>query len=598
MSVLHLKTRSEVCLPFPPGSDPDLRYDIPRDCLGFPFLPFSALPDSLNPFPELPRPGFGLLKDLDALVFAVEGIALSRQVFPRFVSDRFTAIRTVRGCPCRVLKAGLEFVCSVDVADADFPEVERRLSALTHVGVRDGSVAGEVELSLSQGERPRTAARLPLPRTEPRYRRLHYSVRLRTPLCSYRPYDRLEKGRDFISGTVMRNWIRERLGARFGEFASGGGLRCANAYLSIEGRRSFPPVCGMAQRRDEKSVVEYRLSPDFETATARPAMTKPLRDNVGDLSSTVFACDRPKMKIAYLGRQENPELSGWGNRRLMLREHQLFRGYFEGKDSQIRILAGLLASDGVAHLGDYTDEGFGECVIRTESFETDDGKPASYLGEFDVVLLSDAIFYNRFGCSDASREAFQDAVEKALGAHGRLSYVSGSASPRVHADVDPKTGAQSTRIRVVHAGSALRLRVCDGNPVDVSALNGGFLGDRNREGFGEVLVLPARDNRCRYVRTAERERTVSQGELSNSQVLRAATFAAGVTGDLMRYGVSLLAANDAKDGGEIDDGILRAVLDGIKSRYDESVGFETMKGWYREALAAHRAAGANWKGGL
>lgn len=595
MNFLHIETKSEVCLPFAPGSDPDFLYDIPRDYFGFPFLPFSALPDSLNPFSELPRLGFGLLMDLDSLVFAVEGVALSHQVFPRFVSDRFTAVRTVRGRLCRVLKAGLKFVCSVDVPDNAFPEINRRLSALTHIGVTDVSVPGEVALSLSQGVSLRTASRLPLSRTEPKYRRLHYSVRLRTPFCSYRPYDRLEKGCDYISGTVMRNWLKERLGERFQSFASEGRLRCANAYLSIEGRRSIPAVLGMARRRYEKSIVEYRLSSNCGTMPV--TVTKQLKGNIADAISTVFASDAPKMKIAYLGHPEEPELSGWGKRRLMLREHQLFRGYFEGSDSQIRAIAELIASDDAVRLGDYTDEGFGECVFRTESFDTDDGKPASYLKEFDVILLSDAIFHSSFGRSDASREAFLSAVENALDAHGKLSCASGSAISRVLYDVDLKTRTQRSRCRAVRSGSALRLRVRGEGAVDISALNGGFIGDRNSEGFGEVLVLPAQDNFCRYVRDAESERIVARRELYNSQVLNAASFASAVASDLMHYGVSLLASNDVKDGGEIDDGILRVVLDGIKSRCDESVSFETMKGWYLEALAAHRAADMNGKEG-
>lgn len=595
MNFLRLETKSEVCLPFTPGSDPDFLYDIPRDYFGFPFLPFSSLPDSLNPFSDLPHLGFGLLRDLDALIFAVEGVALGRQVFPRFVSDRFTTVRTVRGRPCRVLKAGLIFVSSVDVPAASFPEIERRLSALTHIGVTDESVRGEVALSLMRSERLRTAARLPQSRPEPKYRRLHYSVRLRTPFCSYSPYDRIEKGRDFIPGAVVRDWIKDRLGAGFPAFASEGRLRCANAYLSVEGRRSIPAVVGMAQRRYEKSVVEFRLS--SKSWTDQMVMTKPLKGYVGDATSTVFACGKPKMKIVYLGHPEEPELSGWGSRRLMLREHQLFRGCIEGSDTQIRVLAELIASEGGARLGDYADEGFGECVIRAESFETDDGKPAVYMREFDVVLLSDAIFYNRFGCSDASREALLNAVESALDARGRLSYVSGSAISRVLYDVDPKSGMQRSWCRAVRAGSAIRLRVRGGDPVDVSPLAGGFVGDWNGEGFGEVLVLPAHDNCRRYVRDAEPERIVAQADFCNSQVLQAATFARAVTSDLMRYVVSLLAANDAKDGGEIDDGVLKVVLDNVKRRYDESVGFETMKAWYSEALAAHRAADRKAKEG-
>lgn len=590
MSLLRIETKGEVCLPFVPGIDPGLRYDIPRDCLGFPVLPFSTLPDSLNPLSMLPGLGFGVLKSLDALIFAVEGLALSRQVFPNFVTDRFTAIRMVQGKPCRVLNAGLTFVCSVDVPDDAVPAVERQLAAMTRIGITDESVSGEVRMSLAREERRKTAVS-PLPRRELAYRRLHYSVRLITPLCSYRPYDRQDKGDDFIPGAVMRNWIRERLGGRFRSFAAGGELRCSNAYLSVAGRRSIPPSSCMAQRRAEKSVVDYRLASSYGRMPV--VISKPLGGYMSDFSSSTFACDKPKMKVSFLRQPEEPERSGWGNRRLMLREHQLFRGFFEGTDEQVRTIAELIASDGFVRLGDYTDEGFGESVIRTVSFDTDDGRPAAYQREFDVVLLSDAIFHNRFGCPDASRESFMAAVEDALDARGKLAYVSGGVTSGVWHDVDMKTGAQRSWSRVVSSGCALRLRVRDGETVDISALNGGFIGDRNGEGFGEVLVLPAYDNVHRYIRAAAPERIVAQEELTNSQMLSGATFAGDVTKDTIRYGVSLLAANDAKDGGVVDDEILRSVLDGVKSGFDETVSFEDMKEWYLKALAANRSADEN-----
>lgn len=585
MSVLYITTKDRLCPRSDVALNPMLQYGVPCDWLGLPILPVYLLLSAQFEIPQGVRIGLGRLDYFDGLTYAVAGVNNSEQLFPKFVTDHFTEVVQLKQGHSRVLKAGLTFSCPIEVPSELRTELQSRLSAVRSLGVAEAGISGRVELRVDWQKnyyRPQKPVKL---QPELQYKRLRYAIRTVTPLCASLPYESGNKAERYISGELIRNWLKERLGERFADFAGQGVFHCANAYPSCCGSRGLPPLLCIAQRKMNRRVLLYRPAKDSETYDTE--ITTKLSGFLLDPTAASMKCFGTKMRTVFPVSVSKDEPFGVEAQRGAIREGTVYRGFFEGTDEQIRLLAALIAENPECFLGFYTKEGYGEAVILAENVEAAEEPGEQLYRTFDLVFASDAIVYSDRGVSVCDCDSILKGLEQRGGLTGRLRITEQVIVSKTVIPLDGDFKLKNASVRAVSAGSMLRLESIDGQPVDVSALNGAFLGDRNGEGFGELQVFPASDRVLRYVEEAEADEVETLLRPNTTELQYGARFVRQIMDEILRYRVSLMALNDAAQESPVPEEDLEVLFLGMRRKYNDECDIETMKQWYREAVKLH-----------
>ena len=582
MSVLYITTTGRLC-PMPEVSfHPMQQYSVPCDWLGFPILPVYELLSEQFKIPQGVRIGFGRLANYDGLSYAVSGVNNSEQLFPKFVTERFTEVVALKQGHSRVLKEGLTFSCPIYVPSDLRQEFQTRLSAVTRLGIVTDGIGGKVEIRVDWQKnfcKPHKPIKL---QPELRYTRLNYAIRTVMPLCACLPYDSGSKSERYISGELIRDWLKIRLGDGYAAFAEKGAFRCANAYPSCGGSRALPPPACITQRKANRRVMLYKLAKGSEKDNTEISVK--LNSFVYDPTAASPKCFGAKQRTIFPFTASYADPCGTETRRGALREGTVYRGFFEGTDEQIRQIAALIADDPECTLGFYTDEGFGEAVILTENADAEEMPVEQLYRSFDLIFVSDAVLYNDHGVSVCDGESILREVERASGLHGQLRIDGKSINTKTVIPVGRDFRLKNAAVRAISAGSILRLESTGGLPVDVSALNGAFIGDLNAEGYGELRVFPASDRTIRYMEEAEADEFETLLRPNATELQNGARFVREIMDEILHYRVSLMALNDAAQDAPVPDEDLEVLFGSMRRKYNEECDIDTMTQWYREAV--------------
>lgn len=571
MSVLYFRTLGRVCPELASDVNPSLRYDIPCDTLGFPFLPLYELLSRVPGFPEGVRIGFGRLPDYEGLAWAVTGINRNEQLFPKFVLGRFTELLGQESEKYRVLRAGLTFRCRIEAPEALHSRLDEWLAGITRFGLQNGEVSGEVAISVHWQEKVFPSAEIPLLLPELSYRRLHYALSLTVPLIPCLPEKENRIDQKHVSGALVLDSLKARLGEEWDAFAAEGVPLCANAFPSSKGQRGFPSPRCMVQRKLDKQTLQYMMA--LGPKEVGNEITEGLNRYLKDTQPVIQETFDPEQCAAAPA----------GTACTAIREGQVFRGFVEGTDAQIRRLVSLIGENPCFSFGFFTREGYGEAVLQVDQVETDDAPRERLMKEFDLELISNGIFFNDDGLNESSCEAFLQEMERVFPAFSRLKVVDSYLFTGIIYSVGPDGDLRDGVLRVITGGSTFRLATRDGQPMDVSEFDGAFIGDRNEEGFGELRVLPVDSRIIRYARTVPQDDFLTGFQLTSRQLQHASRFIREVMDEILRYRISLLALNDRLHGEKASDEVLEALFQSMREKYDGDLDFQVMKQWYMEA---------------
>ena len=569
--VLYFKTLGRVCPGIVSEVNTNLCYDIPFDSLGFPILPLYKLLSSLPGFPEGIRIGFGKLPDYEGLTWAAAGISRNEQLFPKFVLGRFTEILDRGTEKYRVLRAGQIFRCRIEAPEELRSRVDKWLAGISHFGIQNEDVTGKVEMWVCWNEKAVQPVDKPIFHPELRYHRLHYALSLSVPLISFLPNRKNRMAQECVPGALVLESLKERFGSEWDAFACEGAPICANAYPSAGGRRGFPSPKCMVQPKLNKQILYYKLGldPDQEIEEITVGMSRFITE-LQPAVQEVFEAEKRTVTVM-------------GENRMALREGQVFRGFVEGTDSQIRRLAELIGDDPCFFLGFGTQEGFGEALLRVECLEPEETPCEHLMKEFDLELVSNGVFFTDEGMNDSSFTSFWQELERDFPVFLNLKvadsfFLTDQVYP-VGTDGNLRDGV----LRVLSSGSTFRLTSKDGRPVDVSEFDGAFIGDRNEEGYGELRVHPVSPRVIRYVQSVPQDMSSTNPKMSSSQLQHASRFIREVMDEMLRYRIGLVALNDRQQGEMASDAVLEPIFQHMKEKYDEDLDFSVMKQWYLEA---------------
>ena len=590
MLFLRLETLDRVCLGIGGSNRGHLKYDVPCDVFGLPYLPlYALLRHEAGPLGNgdyslsLGRPEY-----YEGLIACMQILRRYEAISPELVLDYFTEIcSSARGEKCRVLKKGITFYSRLELEEERLDAFRKALQAFTTMGYTDENISGRVSVTVLRSTPAQLAQAFPIPALSPdkRYSRLIYQVQTVSPLCVFSPFDAKSKTKNYLPGEVLMDHIRSQIGDYYeGEFESGT-LRVSNAYPVAQDKRGIPAPAAMVLHKLDKTALQYRLAPVPEGWNYIAISQMGGQFVARPTEKTVLRFTPEEVKI--FPQISDSNLAGSDADRSAMAEGQVLQGFISGSDQQIRALVRMFGERPLFSLGSFTAEGYGEVMFRFLRL-LEPVEPLEQLAdEFDVFCVAPVILYDECGMARYDAESLKRAVEDKLGAAGRLEIVAAYMQSGVTYRLDRRLAEDTAQTMSVQMGSSLRLRTTDGKPVDIAPLSHGFLGDRRRVGYGEVIAYPAGSDYIRNCEQVEPEtfRLSIPGTVSELQA--GAQFIQEMLKTVLRVRVTMLALSDQKDH-PIDAGACLEVLKTMRDRYASSVSDEELLQMYRE-VAQHDA---------
>ena len=206
---------------------------------------------------------------------------------------------------------------------------------------------------------------------------------------------------------------------------------------------------------------------------------------------------------------------------------------------------------------------------------------------FDVSCLSNTLILNRFGMPDTSPEGMLEEIERALHAPGSLRIVDRYMEAYNDFSRNSRWGSEGPVIRCLSKGSVMRLETKDGMPVDITPILHTFIGERIRDGYGEIMSWPAVDGYYRAAEMVPPEKYGMELPLSYRSLRISSLLMDQVILLLLKRRIQSLAVLDRGDDSLKPEGNIPVPLDLlllIRDGFDPGVSEELLAHWYREGL--------------
>ena len=548
------------------------RYDIPVNHLGIPFMPLAALlPAEIAGDISL---GYAFPEGYDGLVDAADHMMqimpdIAPQIRSVFTGERYYPDE---GYWVRYLKAGQTFYAMV-YGEADLKALSGALQTVERIGIQREGISGEVKCSLLERK---PAQSMPKYLSDDlKYERLTYTVTSITPLCLHSPYAEGVRTMTYIPGGILRNELEKQPDLHLQEMS--GSFRFSNAYIRDGYSRLLPtPLC-MALVKLDKIKLHYRLAPGNDPARVEQDVS------LGDAYTHSFE----NFMTVYTRPETERITSRNGNMYDALCAGQAFGGTIYGEDKSLRELAQYLQDHPFMHLGSLSEEGFGEVYIRVEQLEMKKIEAEHLVRSFDVSCLAPALILNGAGMPDTSAEGFLAELERVWGQPGKLKIVDQYMDVYMDSAFDAGWGQDGAVVRCLAKGSVMRLASKDGSPLDISPILHTFIGERTKDGYGEIMAYPALGDYYRTARQVSPEKYNVKYPASRRTLQLTVDLTSQVLEMLLKRNIQYLAVMDRGDHRKGEDAsslIPMELLRAIRDRYKASVSDGVLEQWYLEGL--------------
>ena len=573
MNMIQIKTIGEVALPSTMNSSVGYLYDVPTDDTGIPYLPLHTIFEA-NGY-SLPDVRLGFAHP-DGYMSLVRNANILKENIPNcvpmirsyFLNERLLPDRM---CNIRSLKAGQVLNAHVFFEEKDRETIDKALAQITHIGVSDGAITGEVSVKLIS--RDPGQENTPALSTKCSYASLDVSYLLRTPTCFHTPFADGSTTTSFIPGSAIRAELMQNLKHASIDWDR---LVFSNAYIAMNGQRLKPtPICASVVKLD-KEQLRYRLAPGKD-----PRITE--QDKGLD---DTYTNECHKHLTRYAAPETEHILSNAGVMYDALSSGQLFMGTIYGSDEQIRAIAAYLSRNPITNIGKLQEEGFGE-VFRTICQANEKEIPEEWLQKsFDVCCVSNTLLLNEKGMPTCRAEDLLTEIEYVLGVSGKLR-IAGKYTGVYH-DYSRNHLWQEDRnaVRCFAKGSILRLEVI-GDPIDIFPIRHCFIGERTQEGYGEICTWPAQGGYYRLAEKVVLPRYDAYTRETPRNIILGARMTKSVITAILKNKVQALAAVDQNEysaGAALEELLPAELLDMFREQYDPLLSSEEVSLWYSEKL--------------
>ncbi len=576
MDIIQISILGPVAFARNMDSEVGYRYDVPVDSFHIPYIPPRALLDSTGELLSGAEIGFAHPDGYFGRVMSAQTLLKHLPGCGPYIRESFMTGQddVGKGYSVRALKPGQVFQALLTCGEKDRERIGRALGAVRHLGVispEDG-ITGEVEIRLVARER-QVSGKTVL-RDKCSYVSLDLDLTTITPACFHTPYAGKAGTELFVPGSVMLDSLMKWMGRASG--IDWNQIICANAYLCVQNTRLLPtPACVSIIKLDREQL-RYRLAPG-----KNPRITEQ------DVSlQGTFGMDFDRHLTRYTVPETKFFLSEKGEKYEALTEGMTFRGMICGPDAALRRIADFVSRFPIMRIGTLADEGFGEVYARVSAMH-EAGMPEEHLtGCFDVCCLSDTLILNDRGMPTCQAEDLLAEIAYVLGVPGRLRVVSKYIAIQKDYSRNSAWQEERTVVRCFARGSVMRLETV-GGPIDLSPLRHCFIGERNREGYGEVAAWPAQGG---YYRLAEKmipTRYDIPGPIDYRDIVFGSRMNSDVINEMIRRRVIGLGRQDRE---ELQAGIRSEtmapmeLLRMIRELYNPVLEEDQLVQWYHDGL--------------
>ena len=581
---IQIELKGEVAFETYLKQEVEYRCDVPTDALGIPFLPLIEI---------LKRdvPSFSLPENIEVGFARPDGymdlLQQAREVCSRIPNGK-NRIRSLlineyfdpkTGTHIRSLKSGQVFYAPLQVRDEALEAVARSVKQVTHIGVREKGITGEVSCCVC--EMPVSRRKTFFPSKLQNYSALDYSLVLLSPTSMDAPYDDGDKTYPYLPGSELRKallaWQTDScLKTGLPE------MRFSNAYIARKGVRLLPvPMC-MSVVKLDKEQLRYRLASGKDP--------NKVEQDVG-LDGAFSDCfDQHCMQ--YVKPAVECVTSSSGVLYDALSEGQVFKGTIYGTDEQLRATADWIEKNPFVRFGALREEGYGQAYIVLDDMR-ENRLPIEVLSTcFDVSCLSHTLLYTDEGMPGTRPEDFLRELEYVTGLPGAFEIVGRYTNVYMDYKSSFDWPGDGPVTRCLKAGSVLRVRTKDGKAADISSILHTFIGENTRDGYGEIMAWPATDVYYRIAKEViPRNYDIYYEPLLRDMHLSARRVHEGLT-ELLKHHVTGLGTIDAADaaaGKAEESQVPVEILSVLRNTYDPEIDMEILEEWYREGLCSTNA---------
>ena len=575
MPYLMITTKGEVAFENHIKLEEGYRYDITFDNLMLPYIPIADILREKGLITGDVKVGFAHPDGYFGLCFMTGQLIKSRPNIAACIKQQFTNDRPDKesGMRIRSIKAGIRFISHVLVPSDLREELGKRISGLNRIGVTAEGITGEVRLQLVN-EKNINKGRNML-NSLAHYVSLDYSVTLLTPACFYAPYEDGEKTRLHIPGAVISDFVRRYPGKA--EPAEAESIRCSNAYISDGRTRLLPvPACSSVVKLDKKQY-RYRLAPGKD----------PSRVEQDVALQNAFAASFESNLLKYMTPETEHIAAKKGEMFDALSPGQTFCGRIYGSDRLIRTVVNYIANNPFAFFGKLSEDGYGEAFLSITGINEAGISAELPARFFDVCCVSDTLILNENGISSCSAEDLLSEIEYVLKCPGRLRIEGRYTNVYRDYSDNLRWGSDGAVVRCIGKGSVMRVRTIDDEPIDIFPLINCFVGERTRDGYGELLAYPARGQYYRLAQKLPVSLYEREYFLSFRDISIGAAFAREVIRSLLKSRIEALAIADRKEiksGAVPEELIPEDILFEMKEQLLPDISKEELYEWYQKAL--------------
>lgn len=569
---IEIKLIGEVALEQISSENIGYKYDVPFDELDIPFLPIGNILRSRGLLPEhvqmgsaYPEGYLGITKAINSVLFDLPDA--NTQIRAYFTNSR---IEQSGGYMIRSLKAGQRLRATIDFPEEMRKQVKSSLEAITQIGICEEGITGEIEISLKDNSHDRMMEYELNDLCS--YCSLDYSFMLLTPLCIDAPFADHEKALDHVPGAWIRDKLIKRLSPR--ELDE---MIFSNAYISNGKQRLLPtPICTAVIKLD-KSQLRYRLAPGKDPEI--------VEQDVG-IGGT-FTDNAQSHLVKHTSPDYKRITTADGKLHDALNTGQIFSGTIYGPDPVIRKIVEMIGKNAISFIGDHTMEGFGEVYCMVDRVNEKEIPSPYYTKSFDLVCMSETLIINDDGMPTCRGEDLLREIEYMLGVENILE-ITGKYTDIYHDfSRDARWGDYREVARCFARGSVLRIGTKDDQIIDIAPILHSFIGERTKEGYGEIMAFPAKGQYYRLAENIPPVRYSMDIPLSSSTTQIGAHVVSEVITGLLKqrvYALAMIDRSEYRKGIAKEDLVPTEILKMLKKKYDPLISDEEVTDWYMQGL--------------
>ena len=415
------------------------------------------------------------------------------------------SLRTIR-----VVKKGCKFEAEFEFKDkvtAEQKEIMKNaIRMVKHMGVARTRGLGLVNMKLLDSENGHKIAfdKTPLIKvpSDAETVQLNYCLELNSPVICKSEQGNQAVTQDYIAGSKVLGMFVEAMGQdTYRQLSEKTTFKISNAYIGEDGVR-YVPMSKSLQKVKDQTYEEFdnqgrkRLPiKDLLWNYEGKEQLTPVGHGYVSADGLVKEVDT---EINYHHRRPEDKSIGRANGKDESSFYQLdsisggqcFYGFVEADRNMAELLLGLIPGKKNIRLGYGRGTEYGAATFSWVSCKAKQSEETVMSKEFTVKLNSPMILYNSYGCPTASPEVFREYLQKYLGVE-KLELKDIYAAYTTIGGFNVTWNARKPIFTALAEGTVCRFSAEEN--VDIRKIRNAFIGERTREGFGEIELYTNQD---------------------------------------------------------------------------------------------------------